>query len=63
MDVEEALNLTIACQKCRYNTKRFEIVGFTSGLFADYALVTLGGYVEKVNIDRIYDIREDEKHV
>lgn len=59
MDVEEALDLTIACNKCRYNTKRFEILGYVGGAFSQYALVNSGGIVEKVNINRIYDIREE----
>lgn len=59
MDVEEALNLTVMCQKCRYNTKRYEILDFVKGAFATYALVNMDGRVEAINIDRIHDVREE----
>lgn len=60
INVEDALNLTIACNRCKYNTKRFEILGYVGGMFSQYALVNSKGCVEKVNIDRIYDIREED---
>lgn len=53
------MNITISCNNCRYNTKRFEILGYVGGMFSQYALVNSGGCVEKVNINRIYDIREE----
>ena len=53
------MNITIPCNNCRYNTKRFEILGYVGGAFSQYALVNSGGCIEKVNIDRIHDIREE----
>ena len=61
IDREEVLGVAISCQRCRYNTERYEIVGFVSGVFAKYALVNARGNVEAVNINRIYDIREESK--
>lgn len=60
IDSEDALNITISCNNCRYNTKRFELLGYVGGAFSQYALVNSGGIVEKVNINRIYDIREED---
>lgn len=59
IDAEDALNITISCNNCRYNTQRFEILGYVGGVFSQYALVNSGGYIEKVNINRIRDIREE----
>ena len=59
IDIEETLNCTVMCQRCRYNTKRYEILGFEKGVFAVYALINMDGCVKAVNIDRIHDLRED----
>jgi hypothetical protein len=47
------------CQHCRYNTKRYEILGFEKGIFTVYALINMDGCVKAVNIDRIHDLREE----
>ena len=47
------------CSKCDYNTKRYELIEVVSGIFNDYAFVSSNGKMQKVLIDRVYDIREE----
>lgn len=47
------------CLTCIYNTKRYELLDIKPGLLCDYAFVQSDGKIQKVSLDRVYDIREE----
>lgn len=59
VDMQESCNVVKDCGTCGYHKRIYEIVDFIHGLFAStYALVLWDGKIEKVPINRLYDIRE-----
>lgn len=59
LDSADVLGGTLDCSKCGYKKRRYELVGFTSGIFNDYALVKVGNRIEKAYLHNVYDIREE----
>ena len=51
------------CSKCGYKTKRYALVEIVSGVFSDYAFVQTNGKIHKVSLDRVFDIKEEDKNV
>lgn len=49
------------CKACHEHSPRYELLQIASGWFCDYAFVQRDGVVKKVALDRIYDIKEDQK--
>lgn len=56
-DTADYFNGEPNCRNCRYNTTRYELIGIGSGLFNDYAFVQTNGKIQKVALDRVYDVR------
>lgn len=47
------------CSKCELNTREYELIQIgTSFWSSDYAMVQYDGKIEKVSLNRVYDIRE-----
>ena len=51
------------CSQCGYKTIRYELLEIVSGIFNDYAFVQSNGKISKVVLDRVYDIKEEDKNV
>ena len=47
------------CSKCYRREQRYELLGFSSNLFNDYAIVKVGGVIKKAYLENVYDIREE----
>jgi len=45
------------CSKCGYKTKTYELIKVVSGFFNDYAFVQSNGTIQKVSLDRVYDVK------
>lgn len=47
------------CSKCELNTREYELLQIGSSFWSgDYAMVQYDGEIEKIDLDRIYDIKE-----
>ena len=53
----------VHCSTCSYNTKRYELLEVKSGLINDYAFIQSDGKIQKVSLDRVYDVKESESNV
>ncbi len=49
------------CAECPRKKIRYELLGFTSGLFNTYAIVQHDGVIYKAYIDNVYDVKENKR--
>ena len=49
------------CKNCSQNTDRYNLIGFSGGLFGRYAIVEKDGELRDVKISSIYDVRDGGK--
>ena len=62
-EVADYFNKVPNCEKCSLQNKRYVLVNVSTGLFKDYAFVESDGEIEKVSLDRVYDIKEIKRNV
>lgn len=60
IDIAESYNHTPDCKNCSYNTTRYEIVQIGSNFWGGYAIIQNEGKLEKISLDRVYDVQEKE---
>ena len=59
LETQQMFNTVDDCSKCAVNTRVYEIVAFTTGIFgAVYALVLYNDKITQVQVDMCYDIKE-----
>lgn len=58
LDAAESFDEIPDCKLCSYNTNRYEIIQIGSSFWGGYAIILINGYLEKVSLGRIYDIKE-----
>lgn len=58
LDIAESFDEIPDCKLCSYNTNRHEIIQIGSSFLGGYAIILINGCLEKVSLDRIYDIKE-----
>lgn len=58
-DTADYFNGIPDCAHCPRKDIRYELLGFTSGILNDYALVQRDGKISKAYLDNIYDIKEE----
>ena len=47
------------CSECGRKKKRYELLKIVPGIIDDYAFVCADGKIQKVSLDRVFDIREE----
>ena len=47
------------CAECERKKKRYELLEIVPGIIDDYAFVCADGKIQKVSLDRVFDIREE----
>lgn len=57
-EVADFFNQVPNCEDCSYKKERYVLVGIVSKFFNDYAYVERDGTIDKVELDRVYDIVE-----
>ncbi len=59
-DMAESCNAIPNCKECSYNTTRYDLIEIGSNFWGSFAFVQKNGKIEKVSLDRVYDIKEKE---
>lgn len=60
MDMEELYGNFHDCSKCLSNNARYELISVGSNFFGSYAMVLSEGKIQKVPLNKIYDVREEK---
>ena len=60
MNIADSFNSIPDCNKCLYQTKRYDLIQIGSNFCGGYAIVQSEGKLQKVALDRVYDIQEKE---
>ncbi len=50
------------CMACKQKQKTYELLQIGAGFFGSYAFVLADGKIEKVSLDRVFDIREEDRN-
>ena len=61
MDVADFFDGNPDCRACRELAKRYELLDVKPGILNDYAFVVIDGECKKISLDRVYDIKDEEK--
>ncbi len=59
-EIAESYDEIPNCKDCSYNVSRYELIQIVTNFWGSYAIVEINGYLEKVSINRVYDIQEKE---
>lgn len=61
LDNQISNNVVLDCQTCSLNTKTYELLQIGTGFWSgNYAMVQNDGKIEKVALNRIYDVKESK---
>lgn len=60
LDVADSCNAIPDCDKCKHQTMRYDLIQIGSNFWGGYAIVQAEGKLQKVALDRVYDIQEKE---
>ena len=59
-EMAQSCNTIPDCHKCIHEVEPCELISVGTGFWSgDYAMVLHNGRIEKVSLDRIYDIKEE----
>lgn len=61
-DVADSCNAIPDCKKCSHQITRYDLIQIGSNFWGSYAIVQVKGKLEKVSLDRVYDIQEKERN-
>lgn len=60
LDADEMYGMVSNCSKCSLHNVRYELLQIgTSFWSGDYAMVQKDGKIEKVSLNRVYDVKEE----
>ena len=60
MDIADSFDAIPDCKKCSHQTKRYDLIQIGSNFWGSYAIVQSEGKLQKVALDRVYDVQEKE---
>ena len=58
MDGQVNRGIFIPCSNCELKNRTYELLQLVSGIKHDYAFVLFNGIVEKVPLDRIFNVKD-----
>lgn len=60
MDIADSFDAIPDCKKCSHQTKRYDLIQIGSNFWGGYAIIQSEGKLQKVALDRVYDVQEKE---
>ena len=58
IDIHDSYGMIEDCDLCKQNSPIYELVSVGSNFWGDYAMIQKDGLIEKVSLNRIYDLKE-----
>lgn len=61
VETQAMFNVIDDCKKCDLNKREYELIQIGTGFWSgDYAMIQYDGIIEKVSLNRVYNIKEVE---
>lgn len=61
LETQQMFDMVDDCNKCELKNRIYDVIEVGSNFWGGYAIVSYDGKLEKVSLDRIFDIKNKEE--